>query len=297
MGETLETRELAHFLAVADELHFGRAATRLGIAQPALSRTIQKLERRLGVVLFDRGSRGVTLTPPGRVLAGEARHALAAVQAAARRARRAATDPPHLVLAMKAGGDFGLLPTILAAYAHEPESLPVRVVFAADRAQLLRDGRADAALLFDPSDDLHGFRTEPLRTDGRMAVLPTSHPLAHRTSLRVADLPAGYLPGPGDEPSRRPPEDAARRRPVPATVAELLQLVALGQTIALVPRSLSAAMPLRPDLTGVPVLDAAPVTLVLAWPAHTTSPARTALARAVATVRTGGEAAKCAATP
>lgn len=71
----METRELAYFLAVADELHFGRAAAGLGITQPALSKTIRQLERRLGVASFERTSRAVTLTEPGQVLAHEARTA------------------------------------------------------------------------------------------------------------------------------------------------------------------------------------------------------------------------------
>jgi DNA-binding transcriptional LysR family regulator len=98
--DRLETRELAYFLAVADELHFGRAAARLGIAQPSLSKTVRQLERRLGVTLFERTSRAVTLTEPGRVLSREARIALQAVSAAALRTQRAGIRDPRLILAM-----------------------------------------------------------------------------------------------------------------------------------------------------------------------------------------------------
>ena len=77
----METRELRYFVAVAEELHFGRAAERLGMAQPPLSRAIQQLERRLGAPLLVRNSRGVTLTEAGLVLLQEGRAALETVAA------------------------------------------------------------------------------------------------------------------------------------------------------------------------------------------------------------------------
>src|SRR5689334_6287153 len=110
--EELETRELRYFVAVAEELHFGRAAARLGIAQPPLSRAIRLMERRLGVSLLERTSRSVRLTPAGEVLLSEGRQALAAVAAASRRTRRAGRGQPRLVLAMKPGTDAGLVRAI-----------------------------------------------------------------------------------------------------------------------------------------------------------------------------------------
>src|SRR6201992_10302 len=160
--DRLETRELAYFLALADELHFGRAAARLGIAQPALSKAVQQLDRGLGVILLERSSRAVTLPEAGRVLSREARVALEAVSAAALRTQRAGTRDPRLILAMKPGGDAGLLPAILAAYEREPEALPVEVVFGACPADMLRDGQADAALLHAPPDALEGLDSEAL---------------------------------------------------------------------------------------------------------------------------------------
>ncbi len=85
----METRELAYFVAVAEERHFGKAAARLGIAQPPLSRAIKQLERRLGVELFTRTSRGVDRTEAGDVLFDEARSILEAIEAATQRTRRA----------------------------------------------------------------------------------------------------------------------------------------------------------------------------------------------------------------
>src|SRR4051794_6495020 len=126
--DRLETRELAYFSAVAEELHFGRAATRLGIAQPALSKAIRQLERKLGVTLFERTSRAVALTEAGRILTREAQVALEAVSAAAARTRRVGNRKRRLLLAMKPGGDGGLLPAILAAYEREPRALPAEVI-------------------------------------------------------------------------------------------------------------------------------------------------------------------------
>ena len=262
--DRLETRELTYFLAVADELHFGRAATRLGIAQPALSKTVRQLERRLGVTLFERTSRAVALTEAGRVLSREARAALEAVSAAALRTQRAGTRDPRLILAMKPGGDAGLL----AAYEREPQVLPVEVVFGAAPSRMLREGQADAALLHAPPDELGGLDTETLLTEAPVAVLPASHPLAQRASLQMADLA-------GENLHRKPADPDAMK-----SISELMHLIALGRKVAVLPRVLTR--PLRDDLITVPVTDLPPVSLLLAWPAHSTSLSVAALARAAA---------------
>src|SRR5437868_10093500 len=147
--DRLETRELIYFVMVAEELHFGRAAQRLGIAQPPLSRAIKRLERRLGVRLFERTSRKVTLTMPGEVLLAEGRKALEAVTAAGRRAQRAGQRLPHLILAVKPGSDGGPLPEILSRYESPADAVPVEVVLCGihERTAILRDGRADVGLL------------------------------------------------------------------------------------------------------------------------------------------------------
>jgi DNA-binding transcriptional LysR family regulator len=266
--DRLETRELAYFLAVSDELHFGRAAARLGIAQPALSKAIRQLERRLGVILLERSSRAVALTEAGRVLAREARVALEAVSAAARRTQRAGTRDPRLILALKPGGDAGLLPAILAAYEREPGAWPAEVAFGADPARMLRDGQADAALLYAPPDELGGLDTEALLTEVPVAVLPASHPLAHRASLQMADLAGENL--------HRKPADPDEMK----SLSELMHLIALGRRVAVLPRVLTR--PLRDDLVTVPMADLPPVALVLAWPAHSTSLSVAALARVAA---------------
>lgn len=272
--DRLETRELAYFLAVADELHFGRAASQLGIAQPALSKAIRRLERRLGISLFERTTRAVTLTEAGQVLAREARTALDAVSAATARTQRAGTGDPHLVLAIKPGGDAGLLPAILAAYEGESGVLPIEVVFAGDRVSMLHEGHADAALLYTPSDDIRGLDIQTLLSEAPIAVLPVSHPLARRQSLRMADLEEETLHD----------HDPTDPKAV-GSLSELMHLIALGRKVAVLPQSLTT--PLRDDLTTVPMTDLAPSVLMLAWPAHSTSPSVAALARVTEKVAAG----------
>ncbi|MBJ3806806.1 LysR family transcriptional regulator [Streptomyces flavofungini] len=268
----LETRELEYFVAVADELHFGRAADRLSIAQPALSKAIRRVESRLGVRLFDRSSRHVALTPAGAALLEHGRHALNAVGAAVRHARRAGDADARLRLVLKPGGDAHLLSGMLAAYADRPDARRVDILFsgATDRVDHLRDGRADVALLYVPFDDLDGLAHETLHVEGRVAVLPAGHRLAGRDELRLADLEGETLPrwkgvrddGSGWETGGLGP-DADARRPEVADVTQMIHLITLGRMIAVLPRSLVEPVPA--GIVCVPVTDASPSTLVIAW--------------------------------
>ncbi|GAB3685897.1 LysR family transcriptional regulator [Angustibacter aerolatus] len=276
--DDLETRELRYFVAVAEELHFGRAADRLGIAQPPLSRAVSRLERRLGVRLLDRDRRGATLTEAGRVLLREARTALDAVAAAAERTRRAGQRHP-LVLVTKAGASHELLRTLLDAVAADDSAPPVEVVLCevGEQARHLRDGRADVAIMHRPVDDLAGFDTEDLLTEGQVALLPAGHPLASRRSLTTADV----RDVPGLPIARWPRLDGTYPDgpgPEVRTQAQLAQLVSLGRTLLVIPASSRAWQ--WPDHVAVPVLDAPHVTTVLAWPATSRSPAVAALVAA-----------------
>ncbi|XUM03508.1 LysR family transcriptional regulator [Streptomyces venezuelae ATCC 10712] len=274
----METRELRYFVAVAEELHFGRAARRLAMAQPPLSRAIQRLERRLGVVLLHRTAREVALTEAGAVLLREARVALDAVEAAERRTRRAAAEAPGVVLATKAGAAGELLAKLLDAYAAEPGSVGVEVVLCGPGEQegLLRDGRADVALLHRPFDSTAGLDTEELRAEGQIVVLPAGHPLAVRSQVSMAEVTAlTDLPLP-----RWPRRDGSfRDGPGPRVRdhTQLFQLIALGRACAVVPESLRAH--LRDGHATVPVPDAPPVTTVIAWPPHSRSRAVADLVR------------------
>lgn len=271
----METRELRYFVAVAEELHFGRAALRLGIAQPPLSRAISQLERRLGVTLFQRTSRAVVLTDAGAVLLREGRVVLDAVSAAERRTRRAADGPAGLVLVTKAGASGELLAKLLDAYASEPGSVPLEVLLCGpgEQERLLRDGRADVALLHRPFDSTTGFDAEELHTESQVALLPAGHPLASSTALRMADLADVPLP-------RWPDRDghyAEGPGPAVRDHTQLVQLITLGRAAAVLPESVRHQ--LREGLAVVPVIDAPDVTTVIAWPPHSRSRALALLVR------------------
>ncbi|MFJ2633982.1 LysR family transcriptional regulator [Streptomyces sp. NPDC087422] len=281
--DTLEIRELRYFTAVAEELHFGRAAERLGMAQPPLSRAIQQLERRLGVTLLIRDRRGVALTGAGQVLLHEGRAALDATAAAARRTRRAGDADradgarDRLVLAVKAAASHELLHKLLDAYAAEPDAAEIEVLPSGtcEQGEMLRDGRADVALMHKPFNSLAGFDSEELMTEGQIAILPAGHPLATREVLSLADvtdlpdLPLArwahdgtYPPGPGPEIHDQ---------------TQLAQLIALGRTMAVFPDSARAW--LWAEHTAVPLSDAPPVVTHIAWPAHSRSLPLAALVR------------------
>jgi DNA-binding transcriptional LysR family regulator len=278
--DTLETRELRYFIAVAEELHFGRAAERLGMAQPPLSRAIQQLERRLGVCLLERNRRGVSLTGAGEVLLHEGRAALDATTAAARRTRRAGTPGGprnRLVLAVKAGAFHELLQKLLDAYAAEPDAAEIEVLPSGtcEQEEMLRDGRADVALMHKPFNSLAGFDSEELTTEGQIAVLPARHPLAAHRTLSLADvsdvpdLPLARWPRHGTYPPGPGPEIHDQ--------TQLAQLIALGRAVAVFPDSARAW--LWAEHTAVPLTDAPPVVTHIAWPAHSRSLALAALIR------------------
>src|SRR3989442_4434982 len=137
----VETRELRYFVAVAEELHFGRAAERLGIAQPPLSRAISKLERRIGVQLFERTSRRVDLTAAGATFLTECRKTLNALDAAGLRTQRRGR-PLRLLVATPPGTGSGLLASVVRAYRRRPDAADIEVIFPLDATDQVRNGSA-----------------------------------------------------------------------------------------------------------------------------------------------------------
>jgi DNA-binding transcriptional LysR family regulator len=295
----LETRQLRYFVAVAEELHFGHAAERLGMEQPPLSRAIRELERQLGVPLLERTTRRVTLTPAGEVFLRDARTALDAISAAGRRAQHAGEPTPQLRLALKPDIDGGLLPQILDTYAGEQAALPVELVLGrfGEQAQTVRDGRADAALLLAPFDD-SGLDYELLVTEPFLIAIAAADPLAARTSLRLADLAGRSLPG--DSPADQGPAPSPHARshqssragnttPTESTahnasdLPEIFRLIELGSLVCFLPASVTRRYP-RPEIAYRPVTDLEPATLAVAWSQDSHSPALAAFVRAAVTV-------------
>ncbi|WP_225810504.1 LysR family transcriptional regulator [Streptomyces spinosus] len=271
----MESRPLRYFVAVAEELNFARAAERLGISAPPLSRAIRALEAELGVTLFERTTHSVVLTRAGEVLLTQARFALDALEAAGRRARRAADPERKLVLAVKADGDAGLLEPLLERYAADPAAVPVTVRLCGwlEQPRLLRRGEADAALVHEPFDRT-GLDSETLIAEPRVAVLGAAHPLAARDHVLLADL--GLRPG----DVHRFLEDMRNEG---RDLAQLLTRVALGELVALLPASVADRYP-RPGAVYRPVPDAPPSLLAVAWPQQSRSMATAALVRAAAAV-------------
>ena len=279
----METRELRYFVAVAEESHVGRAAERLGMAQPPLSRAIAQLERRLGADLFVRTPRGVTLTSAGETLLSEGRAALAAVDAAERRTRRTVggAGRPSVVLTAKAGSSSELMLKLLDAFAAEPDAVEVEVVLSSPghQAQMLRDGRADVAILHRPFDDTSGFDVDELGVEEQVLILPSGHPASTRSSMTVAeatsipDLPLPRWPNlDGTYPEGPGPELR--------DLTQVLQLVRLGRTAIILPESARAN--LTDGVAVVPLSDAPSVTTVIAWPPHSTSAGVAGLVRTAA---------------
>jgi DNA-binding transcriptional LysR family regulator len=168
----VELRQLRYFVAVAEELHFGRAAERLHMSQSPLSRAIRELERELGVVLFIRTTRRVELTPAGIALLGRARRAIAEVDLAVEEARAAAQPAPAI----------GFMPLSRGPAARIADAVAPRLEVRLEEGvtpELLRrvagHELAAAAVLEMPAAERQGVRIDPLRDEPLLAALPADH--------------------------------------------------------------------------------------------------------------------------
>ena len=189
----MELRHLRYFVAVAEELHFGRAADRLRIAQPPLSRQIRDLEREVGAALFERVPRGVELTPAGRAFLPEARLTLAQAERAQRTAQRAARGETGRLRVgfVEAATHSGILPDVLSFFrAHLPSvGLSLFELDPLQQADAFRDGRIDVGILHSPPlDAARWLRVEPIYTEPVILALPKSHAGSIRSRPTLASL-------------------------------------------------------------------------------------------------------------
>ncbi|MBP2705049.1 LysR family transcriptional regulator [Microbispora sp. RL4-1S] len=265
----VDLRKLRYFVAVAERLHFGRAAEALHIAQPVLSRQIRALEEELKVQLFVRTRRATELTPAGEQLLADARPLLASAEALRRRVGRAARGADVFTVGFMPG--LIVTPAVQALRERHPE-LTVEVVRTTwnDQTETIHDARVDIGYVRLPIDQ-RGLRVRPLMSEPRVAVLPTGHRLAGKDVIGIADLADEHLlQDPYAVPEwrdiatelRRP----GRRRAelLFHAVEEKLEHVAAGHGVVVVPLSVMAFYT-RPDVTYVPITDIPPNQVCLAW--------------------------------
>jgi DNA-binding transcriptional LysR family regulator len=185
----MELRQLRYFVAVAEEHHFGRAASRLRIATPSLSQQIRALERDLHAVLLDRGSRGVALTPAGEALLQHARALLTRAQRARDDVRSATVCPRFLSIRVATGAErvFGEL--LRDFLVRSPElRVNVATTHGTDALHAVRDERADAAVVWAGADGETHLAGATLREVPVHVALPAGHRLAQGRTVSVGDL-------------------------------------------------------------------------------------------------------------
>jgi DNA-binding transcriptional LysR family regulator len=186
----VELRHLRYFIAVAEELNFSRAAERLHMAQPPLSAAIQQLERDLGVDLFTRTTREVTLTDAGRAFLEGARRTLAEADRAAEDAKRAgAGELGSLRLAYSWSTRFETLPALGRVFraGHPGVELLAQEMWNARMAPALRSGSIDLALSLCPEIAAE-LELAPIRKERLVVLLPETHPLAGEEAIPLSSL-------------------------------------------------------------------------------------------------------------
>jgi DNA-binding transcriptional LysR family regulator len=202
----MELRQLRYFIAVADELHFTRAAARLGIAQPPLSQQVRRLEQDLGVRLFDRTNRRVQLTDVGRAFLTEAKLTLVQADRAIDVARRAPTSQAgRIVIGAQGTAEVSVFPRVLPRFLKRYPDVDVTLqtpLMPPEQVAMLRDGQIDVGFLRLPVRD-PALVVVPILSEPLIAALPMRHPLARRRSVTLQELAAStfvmfrrrYAPG------------------------------------------------------------------------------------------------------
>jgi DNA-binding transcriptional LysR family regulator len=275
MQPQLDLRVLQYFVAVAEELHFGRAAARVHIAQPSLSVQIRKLEHSLGTPLLIRSSRSVSLTQAGAVLLDEAKRLLSAAQRAVSLTREAAHGVREtLIVGFQTNAAAELTPRILAAFKnnHPKIHVQMRSFDFADPTAGLADGTSDVAFVRPPLPSAEWLATETLFVEPRVLVVASGS--------RFAGLPEISVEQVAHEPfvARKAPDKwrdfwlathargghPVRVGPQVATVDECFEAIMGERGIAFTQASTQRFYD-RPGLSFIPVKDVPPSPLSIAW--------------------------------
>ena len=247
----MELRHLRYFVAVAEELNFTRAAERLHIAQPPLSRQIQQLEEEIGVLLFERGSRPLKLTEAGRFFHAHARQLLAQTAELASMTQRVGQIERRLSIGFVASTLYGMLPKVIRRFRVEYPmvDLTMHEMTTMDQIQALKDGRIDVGFGRIRYEDPN-VRRILLRDERLMVALPSGHPLLGAkpaASLRdlVGDTLIIYPRAPRPSYADQVLALFHDRALEPASIYEArelqiaLGLVAAGEGVSVVPRSVA----------------------------------------------------------
>ncbi|SFI68293.1 DNA-binding transcriptional regulator, LysR family [Amycolatopsis sacchari] len=278
----MELRHLRYFVTVAETCHFGRAAERLHIAQPALSQAIRQLEAELGASLFTRTTRQVALTAAGGFFLAEARRVLGTVEESVRGVRRIADGRLGLVrIGFTGTAAFSHLPAIARRVQQELPGVALEIeadLLTPAQCDALRDGTLDLAVLRPPTRG-DGIELRTLEVEPLILAVPAAHPLATAPTVSVADLRGEGFVGYASKDSVV--NDAVncacqaagfspRREHDAAGTAVLLALVAGGLGVAVVPAS-ARALPLA-GVVFRDLADGGTVELALAWRGDDDSP-------------------------
>lgn len=271
----VDTRQLRYFAAVANRLNFTRAAEDLLIAQPALSQAIRQLERELGVMLFERNTRGVALTPPGEVLLRGAGRTLHALETTVDEVRSYAGQVTGRVRLGAWQSMEVRLPDLLAAFRHEYPAVDVAVNEIVSDAMLeaVRAGTLDAAMVVHREHVvMTGLATRPFITEPYDLAVAHSHALAQRRTVRLEELTEEpfVLHRPGSAVRDQILRACADARFKPRIALETGEMsaarafVAAGLGITILPRS-SLASP-GPDVRILTLQPNIRRTSILVWP-------------------------------
>ena len=250
----MELRHLKYFVNVAEDLNFSRAAGRLFISQPALSRQIKNLEDELGVVLFLRQSDGLMLTEAGKFFLAQAQHILNRSHVAVQTLKTNYTNTSEPLV-------IGYIPTILQTFLGQtlhsfghsyPEvALRLHEMPPAEQVRALREGAIDIAFMGNPPDELdEEFTVKCVKKVPIAAVIPDTHRLAHESSINLAELASEKFIGMSEEkfPGRNDRiRDTCRCAGFMPNLhlfadshASLIALVAAGQGVAIMPNEAEA---------------------------------------------------------